>query len=78
MTPTHYIVEAVTWAGPSIRVVGDATNLQAAHTLCAIAMSVAPPEGPDNAFAIDQDGRYVIALERMNDGRIINHLAGRQ
>lgn len=77
-TQTRYIVEAVNWSGPLIRVLGATVSLEAAHTMCAVAMSVAPPHGPHSAFALDAwDGRYVVALERMDDGRIVDHLAER-
>lgn len=71
---TRYIVEVINWSSPSISVLGAAASLEGAHTMCAVAMSVAPPQGPHSAFALDAwDGRYVVALERTADGRIIDH-----
>lgn len=76
---TRYIIETASGAlsGGALRTIGDADTLIDAHTQCAIAMSVAPPEGPSFAFARDEAGHFCVALERTADGRILDHIKGR-
>ncbi len=72
---TRYIIETATSSPP--RILGDADTLLDAQTQCVLAMSKAPPEGPRFAFAKDEQGRMCVALERTDDGRILDHLKGR-
>lgn len=67
-----YIIE--TFHTATRTALGDQPTIYEARAACEVAMSVAPPAGPDFAFAIDEDGHYVVALERTGDGRIIDHL----
>lgn len=76
MTTSKYIIETAT--ASDRRTLGDVTTLPEARLHCALAMSKALNEGgPNFAFAVDETGRYAVALERTSDGRILDHLAGR-
>lgn len=73
---SKYIIETATAADR--RTLGDVTTLKEARARCDVAMSVAREEGgPTFAFARDETGRYAVALERTQDGRILDHMAGR-
>lgn len=73
---SKYIIETATAANR--RTLGDAPTLEEARLNCAMAMSKAIAEGgPHFAFAIDETGHYAVALERTEDGRILDHMAGR-
>ncbi len=73
---TRYIIE--TRRASDRRTLGDVSTLEEARLNCAVAMSKALDEGgPNFAFAFDENGRYAVALERTEDGRILDHLAGR-
>lgn len=75
-TRPRYIIETATTSDR--RTLGDVGTLQEARLNCALAMSKALDEGgPNFAFAIDDSGRYCVALERTEDGRILDHLTGR-
>jgi hypothetical protein len=72
---TTYIIETAT--ASNRRTLGDVSTIEEARLNCAIAMSKAMDEGgPHFAFAIDDSGHYVVALERTEDGRILDHLSG--
>lgn len=76
MSAPRYIIETAT--ASDRRTLGDALSLIEAQAQCALAMSQSRARGgPDFAFAIDEHGRYCVALERTADGRILDHLAGR-
>lgn len=71
-----YIIETAT--ASDRRTLGDVATLEEARLNCSIAMSKALNEGgPNFAFAFDEEGHYAVALERTEDGRILDHLAGR-
>ena len=75
-TRPRYIIEIAT--ADTRRTLGDVTTLPEARLHCALAMSKALDEGgPNFAYAIDESGHYAVALERTDDGRILDHLAGR-
>lgn len=72
----RYIIETAT--SSQRRTLGDAGTLMVARAQCMVAMSKRRSEGgPDFAFALDEDGRWVVALERTDDGRILDHLKAR-
>lgn len=68
-----YIIETATASDK--RTLGDVATLEEARLNCALAMSRSLEEGgPNFAFAFDEEGRYAVALERTEDGRILDHL----
>lgn len=73
---TTYIIETAT--ASDRRTIGDVATLEEARLNCALAMSKGLDEGgPNFAFALDETGSLCVALERTQDGRILDHLAGR-
>lgn len=73
---SKYIIETATSCDR--RTLGDVTTLKEARAKCDVAMSKSQKEGgPTFAFAVDETGHYCVALERTEDGRILDHLAWR-